>query len=132
MHYRFFSLCAWSTCLVATALIGKAADLAVPLLTPMKISDQKAFCVSAERWPEWGGAIDLASCTNAIKAMVSMVPVTTHPWFFWTGANSDEPPVPWPWHLPKYTDHGEFALCLTVKQGNSDFGAAFPSELNLD
>ena len=132
MHHRFFSVCAWSTYTIATALIGKATDLSVPLLSPIKNSDQKASCVSGEQWSEWGGAISLADCTNAIQAMVARVPDTTHPWLFWTGGNNDEPPVPWPWHLPKHTDSGEFDLYLTVRHRNGNFGAAFPFRPILD
>ena len=115
MQNPFLFLCTWSIYLVIVASIGEATDLALSLLSPTTILDQKAFCVSGEQWPEWSGTITLASCADAIKAMVARVPDTQHPWFFWTGAKNDEPRVPWPWHLPKYTDSGEFDSFHTAK-----------------
>lgn len=96
-----------STYLAESASIGphKAHTL---LFQPLiKASDTKAYCVSTQQWPDWDGTIDLPSCLDATKAMIAKVPVTKHPWFFWSGAKKDEPAVPWPWNLPERSDAGE-------------------------
>lgn len=99
--------------LVVAAYIGKPTNLALPLLPPLKSSDKEGYCVSGSQWPDWDGAIDLPSCTDAVKAMIARVPpVTKHPWFFWSGKTDDEPPVPWPWRLPEHTNAGGYCVHL--------------------
>lgn len=91
MHYHFLSVWIYSTYSVATAIFGTATGLTVPLPSSIESSDPKASCISVVQWPECGGAIHLASCTDAIKVMIARAPIAKHPWFFWTGAKSDEP-----------------------------------------
>ena len=116
-YYLHLLLCCYvvlfKSPVIVGAAISKAANLALPVLSPNVGDDARIHCVSGAEWPEWQGIIDTKSCADTIRAMMNRAP-PDRAYTFWTGAASARPPVPWSWRLPAHIERGSFPILIRV------------------